>query len=139
MRPELTKRNSLESGTPVDDDDKYNKPSASGAEEEWMGMPVSVLRERMGVLTGLMVVQSLSGIILGQFEELIPCIRAAAAACMRDVRILGDIQGPKFRCSLTQDDAPVPLAAGEVVEFGLATSDVRRHAPAPCPCPAPAP
>ena len=59
----------------------------------------------------------------GQFEELIPWIRAAATAAGRDVRILGDIQGPKFRCSLTQDDVPVPLTRGEVLEFGLAASN----------------
>jgi len=53
----------------ADDDDKYNKRPQ--AEEEWFGMPVGVLRERMSVLTGLMVIQSASGIILGQFEELI--------------------------------------------------------------------
>jgi len=44
-------------------------------------------------------------------------------AAGRDVKILGDIQGPKFRCSLTVDDVPVPLAKGEVVEFGLAEYD----------------
>jgi len=59
----------------------------------------------------------------GQFEELIPCIRNTAAACGRTVKILGDIQGPKFRCSLTQDDAPVPLQVGEIVEFALATNE----------------
>lgn len=59
----------------------------------------------------------------GQFEELIPCIRSEAIAAGRDVKILGDIQGPKFRCSLTVDDAPVPLAKGEVVEFALAEGD----------------
>ena len=32
-----------------------------------MGMPVGVLQERLSVLTGLMVVQSLSGIILGAY------------------------------------------------------------------------
>ena len=37
----------------------------------------------------------------------------------RDVKILGDIQGPKFRCSLTEGDVPVPLPKGQVVEFGL--------------------
>jgi len=59
----------------------------------------------------------------GQFEELIPWIRQTAAELGRDVRILGDIQGPKFRCSLTVDDVPVPLTRGEVVEFGLAADD----------------
>jgi pyruvate kinase len=59
----------------------------------------------------------------GQFEELIPCIRNTAQALGRDVRILGDIQGPKFRCSLTVNDEPVPLSEGELVEFGLAGSE----------------
>jgi hypothetical protein len=59
----------------------------------------------------------------GQFEELIPWIRQTAAAAGRDVRILGDIQGPKFRCSLTVDDVPVPLTRGEIVEFGLSQHD----------------
>jgi len=59
----------------------------------------------------------------GQFEELIPWIRETAVAAGRDVKILGDIQGPKFRCSLTVDDVPVPLTRGEVVEFGLAEHD----------------
>ena len=59
----------------------------------------------------------------GQFEELIPCIRDTARELGRDVRILGDIQGPKFRCSLTVNDEPVPLAQGELVEFGLAMSE----------------
>ena len=59
----------------------------------------------------------------GQFEELIPCIRSTATNLGRDVKILGDIQGPKFRCSLTEGDQPVPLAKGSTVEFGLCTSD----------------
>jgi len=59
----------------------------------------------------------------GQFEELIPAIRDEAKAAGRDVKILGDIQGPKFRCSLTVDDVPVPLAKGEVLEFALAEHD----------------
>jgi len=59
----------------------------------------------------------------GQFEALIPDIRTKAAAAGRDVKILGDIQGPKFRCSLTVDDAPVPLEPGALVTFSLAESD----------------
>lgn len=59
----------------------------------------------------------------GQFEELIPCIRETARAEGRDVRILGDIQGPKFRCSLTLNDEPVPLERGEIVDFGLAIGE----------------
>jgi len=59
----------------------------------------------------------------GQFEELVPHIRTKAQEAGREVKILGDIQGPKFRCTLTQGDKPVPLAAGEVVEFALAADD----------------
>jgi len=59
----------------------------------------------------------------GQFEELIPCIRTTAQTYGREVKILGDIQGPKFRCSLTEGDLPVPLAAGEIVEFALSGGD----------------
>ena len=59
----------------------------------------------------------------GQFEELIPNIRRQAELQGRDVKILGDIQGPKFRCSLTVNDEPVPLAVGEIVEFGLSEGD----------------
>merc|ERR1712194_138162 len=35
------------------------------------GMPVSVLKERISVLGGLMVIQSLSGMILARFEDMI--------------------------------------------------------------------
>mgnify|MGYP002832915895 FL=1 len=59
----------------------------------------------------------------GQFEEIIPCIRKLAKDMNRDVKILGDIQGPKFRCSLTENDEPVPLKEGEIVDFVLATGD----------------
>jgi pyruvate kinase len=59
----------------------------------------------------------------GQFEELIPCIRNTAMALGREVKILGDIQGPKFRCTLTHNDEPVPLSNGEVVELGLASGE----------------
>ena len=59
----------------------------------------------------------------GQFEELIPWIRNSARDLGRDVKILGDIQGPKFRCSLTVNDEPVPLAPGDVLDFALAADD----------------
>ena len=59
----------------------------------------------------------------GQFEELVPCIRAEAEASGREVRILGDIQGPKFRCTLTQGGEPAPLNVGERIELGLAATD----------------
>ena len=61
------RRSGLEASIVAPDDDKYNKPRRPDAEEQlWLGMPVSVLKERMGVLAGLMVVQSLSGMILSQ-------------------------------------------------------------------------
>ena len=54
------------------DDDKYNKPRRPDAEERlWLGMPVSVLKERMGVLAILMVFQSASGAILSRYEEML--------------------------------------------------------------------
>lgn len=54
------------------DDDKYNKPRRPDVEERlWLGMPVSVLKERISVLGGLMVIQSLSGMILARFEDMI--------------------------------------------------------------------
>lgn len=59
----------------------------------------------------------------GQFEELIPWIRDAGRAAGRDVRILGDLQGPKFRCSMTVGDEPVPLADGSTIEIALCTSE----------------
>ena len=59
----------------------------------------------------------------GQFEELIPWIRDTAKAMGRDVKILGDIQGPKFRCTLTEGDVPVPIANGEILEFALSEGD----------------
>ncbi|KAL1524235.1 hypothetical protein AB1Y20_019140 [Prymnesium parvum] len=59
----------------------------------------------------------------GQFEALIPNIRAIAKEANRDVKILGDIQGPKFRCSLTVNDEAVPLTEGSLVTFALATSE----------------
>jgi len=59
----------------------------------------------------------------GQFEELIPFIRDTSRALGLDVKILGDIQGPKFRCSMTEGDVPVPLANGEIVEFALSEGD----------------
>jgi len=65
----------------------------------------------------------------GQFEELIPAIRQTALEAGREVRILGDIQGPKFRCSLTVDDLPVPLTRGELLELALADDDADLTAP----------
>ena len=59
----------------------------------------------------------------GQFEELIPWIREAGRKAGRKVEILGDIQGPKFRCSMTEGDQPVPLEGGSTVQLGLCVDD----------------
>jgi len=59
----------------------------------------------------------------GQFESLIPWIRAEAAAAGLSVEILGDIQGPKFRCTTTLNDEPVPLDFGAQVQLGLSVAD----------------
>ena len=59
----------------------------------------------------------------GQFEELIPWIREAGRKAGRKVEILGDIQGPKFRCSMTVGDQPVPLEGGSTVQLGLSVDD----------------
>jgi len=59
----------------------------------------------------------------GQFEEIVPWIRDAAKASGRNVRILGDLQGPKFRCSMTEGDQPVPLAEGSTFELALCAND----------------
>lgn len=59
----------------------------------------------------------------GQFEELIPWIREAGRKAGRKVEILGDIQGPKFRCSMTVGDAPVPLEQGSTIQLGLCADD----------------
>lgn len=56
----------------------------------------------------------------GQFEQLIPLIRKIAGEEGVDVKILGDIQGPKFRCSLTENDEPVRLEEGAEVRLALA-------------------
>jgi pyruvate kinase len=55
----------------------------------------------------------------GDFEALVPLIREAAQQAGREVRILGDIQGPKFRCTPTKGGVPVALRAGQIVEFAL--------------------
>jgi len=67
------RRSGSESGSiATPDDDKYNKPKRPDAEEPlWLGMPVNVLKERMGVLAGLMVIQSASGMILSRFEDML--------------------------------------------------------------------
>ena len=62
---------SSESGIAAPDDDKYNKPRRPDEERLWLGMPVSVLQERVGVLAILMVFQSASGMILSRFEDML--------------------------------------------------------------------
>ena len=47
----------------------------------------------------------------GDFERIVPIIRAAAAKLGREVYILGDLQGPKFRCGTVQGEA-VELVVG---------------------------
>ena len=54
---------------------------------------------------------------------MIPWIREAGRKAGRKVEILGDIQGPKFRCSMTVGDAPVPLEGGSTVQLGLCVDD----------------
>jgi len=58
----------------------------------------------------------------GDFERIVPIIRAAAAKLGREVYILGDLQGPKFRCGTVQGEA-VELVVGETVEMALMQSD----------------
>ena len=48
---------------------RARRPDAE--ERLWLGMPVSVLKERMGVLAVLMVLQSASGAILSVYEEML--------------------------------------------------------------------
>jgi pyruvate kinase len=59
----------------------------------------------------------------GVFEEVVPIIRAESAKLGLDVKILGDLQGPKFRCTTTQEDIPVPLEVGTQLQLGLAAND----------------
>jgi len=56
----------------------------------------------------------------GVFEELVPTIREEAAKLGLDVKILGDLQGPKFRCTTTLNDEPVPLVEGSTLQLALA-------------------
>jgi len=58
----------------------------------------------------------------GQFEALVPMIRKAAAEMNKPVELLGDLQGPKFRCANVKAE-PMPLAAGSTVTLALASSD----------------
>eukprot|EP00316_Scyphosphaera_apsteinii_P008543 CAMPEP_0119310898 /NCGR_PEP_ID=MMETSP1333-20130426/20736_1 /TAXON_ID=418940 /ORGANISM="Scyphosphaera apsteinii, Strain RCC1455" /LENGTH=450 /DNA_ID=CAMNT_0007315161 /DNA_START=272 /DNA_END=1624 /DNA_ORIENTATION=+ len=54
----------------------------------------------------------------GDFERIVPIIREAAKRLGRDVYILGDLQGPKFRCGTVKGDS-IELVVGETVEMAL--------------------
>jgi len=54
----------------------------------------------------------------GAFEEIIPRIRATSAAIGRNLEIMGDLQGPKFRVGFTSRGG-ARLETGTWVEFGL--------------------
>jgi pyruvate kinase len=58
----------------------------------------------------------------GDFERIVPIIREAAKRLGRDVYILGDLQGPKFRCGTVQGES-VELVVGETVEMALMESE----------------
>jgi hypothetical protein len=57
----------------------------------------------------------------GQFEALVPMIRSVAKELGKDVKLLGDLQGPKFRCA-NVDAEPMPLVAGTTVTMALAAT-----------------
>jgi pyruvate kinase len=60
----------------------------------------------------------------GDFERVYPLIRKCAKELGKQVEVLGDLQGPKFRVAeLGKDVQFVPLVEGEVVEFGLCKND----------------
>jgi len=63
----------------------------------------------------------------GQFEALIPAIRASAKAAGRKVRILLDLQGPKFRVSEVEGGC-VELVEGSTIEFALQDGDEKTTA-----------
>jgi pyruvate kinase len=58
----------------------------------------------------------------GQFEALVPMIRKVSAELSKPVELLGDLQGPKFRCANVEAE-PMPLAAGSTVTLALCASD----------------
>uniref|UniRef100_A0A7S4WH56 Pyruvate kinase n=1 Tax=Alexandrium monilatum TaxID=311494 RepID=A0A7S4WH56_9DINO len=58
----------------------------------------------------------------GDFERVYPLIRKYAKELGKDVEVLGDLQGPKFRVGELQGD-PVPLNNGDVFEFGISKDD----------------
>uniref|UniRef100_A0A7S2ACS1 Pyruvate kinase n=1 Tax=Alexandrium andersonii TaxID=327968 RepID=A0A7S2ACS1_9DINO len=58
----------------------------------------------------------------GDFERVYPLIRKYAKELGKEVEVLGDLQGPKFRVGELAGD-PVPLIEGEVFEFGICKDD----------------
>ncbi|KAJ1624581.1 pyruvate kinase, partial [Pavlovales sp. CCMP2436] len=58
----------------------------------------------------------------GQFEALVPTIRKVSAELGKKVELLGDLQGPKFRCANVASE-PMMLAAGATVKMALQTSE----------------
>lgn len=58
----------------------------------------------------------------GQFEALVPMIREASARLGKPVELLGDLQGPKFRCA-TVENEPMVMPAGSEVRLALMAGD----------------
>jgi len=58
----------------------------------------------------------------GDFERVYPLIRKFAKEMNKPVEVLGDLQGPKFRVAELAGD-PVPLVAGDILEFGICKDD----------------
>jgi len=58
----------------------------------------------------------------GDFERVYPLIRKFARELGKNVEVLGDLQGPKFRVAELAGD-PVPLIEGDIVEFALCVND----------------
>lgn len=58
----------------------------------------------------------------GQFEALVPMIRRVSAELKKPVELLGDLQGPKFRCANVKSE-PMPLPAGATITLALAAAD----------------
>lgn len=58
----------------------------------------------------------------GQFEALVPMIRSVSAELKKPVELLGDLQGPKFRCANVKAE-PMPLPAGSTVTLALCASE----------------
>eukprot|EP00306_Pavlova_sp_CCMP459_P000533 CAMPEP_0185170988 /NCGR_PEP_ID=MMETSP1139-20130426/19526_1 /TAXON_ID=298111 /ORGANISM="Pavlova sp., Strain CCMP459" /LENGTH=493 /DNA_ID=CAMNT_0027736585 /DNA_START=17 /DNA_END=1499 /DNA_ORIENTATION=- len=58
----------------------------------------------------------------GQFEALVPMIRSVSAQLGKPVELLGDLQGPKFRCANVENE-PMPLAAGSTVALALVAAE----------------